>query len=349
MGHQLQLFQAAREFFPGRARRFIFLLIFAAIISSPRPCLGTLPSSLVSVTLTWNAVAGADSYNVYYGTASRSYDQFVSVGTNQVTVSGLDLNTPYFFAVTCVVGGLESGYSDEIQFTPSPSPPILQLIPSTAGAQTVSGTAPGGHSYDVLASQDLVVWKAIGVIAVGLDGSFSFIDPAATQYAQRFYRLHETTYTAPGTLPTIRLLPPPSGPGQLQITGQLGHLYDVLESQDLSVWNVIGTVTAGAPGTAAFADSAAAQYPFRFYMLHDVTYLSATPTYTTVLAPDGTLSFQVFGLVGHTYRILGMTDFISWWPLGQMTIDMGGTATFSAPSAAGLCLLYTVQEITGHE
>lgn len=347
MGDRLQLFRAAREFFPVRARHFIFAVSLAAIIQSPRLCLGNPPPGLGSVTLTWNPVPGADSYNVYYGTVSRSYDQMVSVSTNQVTVSGLKLNTPYFFAVTCVVGGLESGFSDEILFTPSPGQPVLQLAALAGGAQTVSGTAPGGHNYDVLASQDLVLWKAIGVIAAGVDGSFSFVDPAAAQYAQRFYRLHETTYTAPGTLPTILLLPPPSAPGQLQITGQLGHLYDVLESDDLPVWNVIGTVTAGARGAAAFIDPESAQYPNRSYMVHDVTFLSATPTYTTARAPDGTLSFQVFGLFGHTYQILGMTDFISWWPLGQVTIGMSGTATFNAPSAAGLCLQYAIQEITG--
>ena len=348
MGCRLHLFRAARKLFCTRALFSLIALIFTAPISSPYRCLGNVPSPPGSLTLSWNPVPGADSYNVYYGTASRSYDWSVSVeNTNQVTISGLKRNAPYFFAVTCVVGGLESGYSDEILFTSSPNPPVLQLTSSAGGAQTLSGTAPGGHGYDVLASQDLVVWRAIGMIAVGVDGLFRFVDPAAALYKQRFYRLHETTYTAPGTLPTISLLPPPSGPGQLQIMGQVGHSYDILASQDLSVWNVIANVAAGAQSAIAFIDPEAAQYPIRFYMLHEVTYLSATPTYATTLAPDGTLNVQVSGLVGHTYQVLGMTGFIFWWPLGQVTIGMGGTAAFSVPGAAGTFLQYKVQEISG--
>jgi hypothetical protein len=122
----------------------------------------------------------------------------------------------------------------------------------------------------------------------------------------------------------------------------------VLASQDLSVWNVIGTVTAGGQGMVTFTDAAGGRYPARFYMLHEVTYLSAAPVYTLALGPDGDLEVQISGLVGHTYEILGTPDFATWFSVGEVTIGMGGTGALTDPGSAGMFLFYTVQEVTGH-
>jgi cellulose 1,4-beta-cellobiosidase len=73
------------------------------------------------VTLTWDEVPGADTYNVYWATTPD-----VSLGSNQeskVTSSFVhtqrDSNTTYYYAVTAVDESSESVLSDEVSATTS--------------------------------------------------------------------------------------------------------------------------------------------------------------------------------------------------------------------------------------
>ena len=307
-------------------------------------------SAAADVTLTWNAVnwPGNKVYNVYYGTASHSYGQRVSVAnTNKVTLPGLDDNATYFFAVTCVADGYESEFSTELVFNLSTTPPSLTLKPADGGQTTLQGTAPSGHLYDVLATQDFTLWQAIGAVAVDASGSFIFVDPAAAHYPTRFYRLHETTYTAPGSLPTARLLPGKTGPRQLQITGEVGHVYDVLATEDLVTWKAIGNVTAGAHGFAKFTDGDPRFYPKRFYLLHDITYARAQADFHLTTRPDGTVQLLVTGLTGHTYDIMTTQDLVSWHVLDQVTIAMGGGAVVIDPNRGAFFQFYELREVPG--
>lgn len=73
-----------------------------------------------TATLTWDAVPDARviGYRVYWGTAPRTYSQPLGAGvlvtstTHQVT--GLPAGATYYFAVTAVAEGSESGYSNEV-------------------------------------------------------------------------------------------------------------------------------------------------------------------------------------------------------------------------------------------
>ena len=91
----------------------------AAPAPAPAPTLGT-------ARLEWRAPAtytdGAPltnlaGYRIYYGPASRSYDQARGQGLAApdptFTVSGLSSGITYFFAVTAVDGDQESDYSNE--------------------------------------------------------------------------------------------------------------------------------------------------------------------------------------------------------------------------------------------
>ena len=51
----------------------------------------------------------------------------------------------------------------------------------------------------------------------------------------------------------------------LTLTGPISHAYDILATQDLKTWTLIGTVTIGATGTSDFTDTNAANYSKRFY------------------------------------------------------------------------------------
>lgn len=74
-----------------------------------------------SVTLAWDASpsTGITAYRVYYGPASRTYTNFVSVPGTQLTavVSNLVQGATYYFAATALAGELESDFSNEVSYT----------------------------------------------------------------------------------------------------------------------------------------------------------------------------------------------------------------------------------------
>lgn len=57
----------------------------------------------------------------------------------------------------------------------------------------------------------------------------------------------------------------------LTVAGQVGHVYAIEATQDLTTWTTIGSATAGAGGTVDFIDANAASFVRRFYRLRDTT------------------------------------------------------------------------------
>ena len=146
--------------------------------------------------------------------------------------------------------------------------PKLQIRRAPGQPFVLDGTGQVGHAYDILASPDLAVWTFITNVIVGPSGLFEFIDSAHLAGAPRFYRLHETTYTLPGTLPQLQLRVAPGGHVLLEITGQVGHRYAVLASGNLVGWTVLGTVAVGISGTSEFTDPGGNGAP-RIYRLQE--------------------------------------------------------------------------------
>jgi hypothetical protein len=74
------------------------------------------------VTVNWNPVSGATSYNVYYGTAAGLTKEtgagLVNV-SSPYSVTGLALGTTYYFTVTAVNTVGESAASSEVTATPT--------------------------------------------------------------------------------------------------------------------------------------------------------------------------------------------------------------------------------------
>lgn len=134
-------------------------------LPSPTPAIPAKPAGIAAsggdsqVTVSWSAVTGATSYNIYYGTAAgvtTSAVTKVTGATSPKVVPGLTNGTPYFFVVTAVNAGGESSVSSEKTATPAaaPQPPASPngrvIDNSVSGQITVTWNAvPGATSYNI--------------------------------------------------------------------------------------------------------------------------------------------------------------------------------------------------------
>ena len=152
------------------------------------------------VTLAWNASIGSGiaGYRAYSGGSSRTYTNMMDVGNvTTATVTNLVPGTTYYFAVTAYdLAGLESAFSTEISFTAATTPVThvnLSLSFTGTNEARLTGSAPSGYSYDVLASPDLLNWTVIGNAVSDATGLLEFKDPGAANAATRYYRLRQTS------------------------------------------------------------------------------------------------------------------------------------------------------------
>ena len=131
-------------------------------------------------------------YRMYCGTNSGHY--LISYPTGNVTsnlVAGMAAGVTYFFAVTAFgTNGIESPFSEEINFVPGQPLVQLRAAPNHQFALTLAGLI--AHSYDIEATQDFQTWSVIGNVTTGAAGSMSFTDTNAALFSRRFYRTKAT-------------------------------------------------------------------------------------------------------------------------------------------------------------
>ncbi len=110
--------------------------ITSSQVALPAPGVPAAPIIAVSsgdeeVTITWESVERAVTYDVYMGTQVRSYSAITTVSGTSYTKTGLTNGTTYYFAVKAINGGGESDFSNEVSATPqAPASgiPALQLV-----------------------------------------------------------------------------------------------------------------------------------------------------------------------------------------------------------------------------
>ena len=132
------------------------------------------------VTLAWNSISNATSYNIYYATASGVTS---STGTKITTTAspylqtGLPAGTTYFYVVTAVNSAGESAASAEVSAStaaaaPAPTAPVAPGAPMATGGTnqvTISWSAVStATSYNVYYATASGVTKANGTKVTGV-------------------------------------------------------------------------------------------------------------------------------------------------------------------------------------
>jgi hypothetical protein len=129
-------------------------LAFALVL-----CFSPAPAFAADVTLAWNPNIEDDlaGYRIYYGTASGDYDHTLEVGNQtEYTVAGLEEGLLYYFVATAYdLSWNESGYSNEVAYTPSCSysiTPTSQSFDFSGGTGEVNVTSEPGCSWTALSN-----------------------------------------------------------------------------------------------------------------------------------------------------------------------------------------------------
>jgi hypothetical protein len=115
-------------------KALLAVLLILVVLLFVSPCQAQPTNSTSSVSLAWNpsptTTMGVINYNLYYGPNSATYTNSFSVGANLTgSVSNLVRGSTYFFNVTavCATNGLESGFANEVSWTP-PAPPTPPTV-----------------------------------------------------------------------------------------------------------------------------------------------------------------------------------------------------------------------------
>ncbi len=135
----------------------------------PAPVLDSATAAYEQVTLSWESVTGATSYNVYEGTSSGSESSVGTAGNvTGCTETGLTTDTTYYFYVTAVGPGGESSPSNEASATPFATPPTITTVATVNGGSTapITGTTASvsvtASTMDGPASNLTYTWAANG-------------------------------------------------------------------------------------------------------------------------------------------------------------------------------------------
>ena len=133
--------------------------------------------------------------------------------------------------------------------------------PDVAGYNVYYGAASGTYTNMVN------VGNATNTTISGLVAGVTYYF-AATAYdslgGQSGYS-DEASYVVPTALSKVQIRSVPAGQFILTVTGPTGQTYNVLATQDLKTWTIIGTVTLGTSGSLDFTDTNAASFSKRFY------------------------------------------------------------------------------------
>jgi len=253
------------------------------LLTATRAVFGVAQPS--GITLGWDAVTNAPiaGYRLYWGIAPHTYTQVVQAGPSpSATVSGLSNGVTYYFAVTAYnTNGVESGFSSEISITSGGT--NLPVITLTSPTNNSVFTEPADISLAANVSSNAHVIDKVqfylGTTLLGQRTAPPYTLTWSNVVAGNYNILAQATYDGsktvdsgtasvivaslrPGGGAVLQLRMTTDGRAQISGTGQAAASYEVLASDDLRTWIVLGSATADGGGHFSFTDSS---FSRRFY------------------------------------------------------------------------------------
>ncbi len=174
------------------------------------------------VTVSWSAVTGATSYNVYWSTASgvtTTTGTRIAGVTSPFVHAGRTASTAYFYIVTAVNSAGESGASGEATATTNAPPLVVPSAPT--GTTAVGGTrqvtvtwnaVSGATSYNLYWSTTLGVTVATGTKISGVTSPYPHTgraDGTAYYYIVTAVNSVGESVASPQATATTNAAPPP--------------------------------------------------------------------------------------------------------------------------------------------
>jgi hypothetical protein len=130
-----------------------FLLISAVVLSCfaaalvaysqvpPLPAPATNRLALRRITLAWDPSPDTNvtGYRLYYGPTSGTYTNSVTTVSNQVTVVLTNTRSAFFAATATNAAGMESDYSNEVQWTVATNAPRTNVVVAIQRSGSAAG------------------------------------------------------------------------------------------------------------------------------------------------------------------------------------------------------------------
>lgn len=139
----------------------------------------TIAASDGSITLSWDAVAGADSYTIYWKNAPgvTNEDNRIENAVSPYDHTGLTNGTMYYYAVTSVSNGVEGALSQEVAAAPAKAiPGVPTNVSAQEGYESVTvGWDPvtGATGYNLYWSTSPGVTTASGTKIAGATSPYT--------------------------------------------------------------------------------------------------------------------------------------------------------------------------------
>ena len=213
-----------------------------------------------AVALTWSAVSGATSYNLYRSTASGAEGAAPLVGAltgTTYTNTGLTNGQTYYYQVSAMSASGEGASSNEADAAPgSPllAAPNLSASPGASQAGLAWTAVPGATAYNIYrgpTSSTLTLYQP------GVTGS-SYIDTGVTAGQTYYYQVAGTASASQGSLsntvsaiPGGSVLAAPAGLTATAGTGSVNLSWNGVSGA--SSYNLYRGLSAGGEGAAPFA------------------------------------------------------------------------------------------------
>jgi hypothetical protein len=284
------------------------------------PTNATLNSLAAALAAAINSSAGSNGLNL----AAWAYGDRVELHAGSTN----PLANPFWFTDTSTTNS--SGHYYRVVYLPgSVASELAPMDFDPGGEFRMQVAIPAGVPYTIEASTNLADWTPIFTNSVG--GSQEFVDPAASQYPSRCYRI---AASAPQPRPFLSANSTTNGgPFALHVAAQTASPYAIQASTNLTGWVSLFTNLAG--GSMDFVDAQATSLRCRYYRTLLLPALQPLPLLTLLSSPSNAgPSFRIDGAV-QPYAVQVSTNLTQWTSLfSNLAVGEVQTIASSAVGAA---------------